>query len=86
MGEIKGILEIADIIFPNSDLEAKVLSEVFQIDYSKFHVTYNGIAPHFCVDSQPSAEVFREQFQMKDLMRLVFVILVSVDFPNRCAL
>ena len=43
MWEIEKMLNLADIIFPNSIIEANMLSNMFDVPIDKFHVTYNGI-------------------------------------------
>lgn len=65
MDEIRWLLNQADILFPNSRIEAEALSEVFSIPIEKFHVTYNGIDDLFLADDQPSPELFRKKFEIE---------------------
>lgn len=41
--EIKAMLDVADIILPNSQLEAEMLTAAFGIDPAKFHVVHNAV-------------------------------------------
>lgn len=43
VAEINALLDIADVICPNSNAEASQLSEYFNIPPEKFYVTHNGI-------------------------------------------
>ena len=45
MGEIREILELADLILPNSQMEADMLMSKLGIPGEKFHVVYNAIEP-----------------------------------------
>jgi glycosyltransferase involved in cell wall biosynthesis len=59
MAMIKHLLNIADILFPNSVAETHALAEIFDVPIEKFHVTHNGIDSIFLEDRQPSPDVFR---------------------------
>lgn len=65
IGEIKMMLDMCDVALPNSQLEANLLSQVFNISPDKFHVAYNGIDDVFTKDEQPSGELFRSHFNFK---------------------
>ncbi|WP_063896672.1 glycosyltransferase [Burkholderia stagnalis] len=55
--DIWNILELADRIVVNSNMEGDALSDVFGIDRSKFHRVFNGAEADFLVSVSPS--VFR---------------------------
>ncbi|MBS1959509.1 MAG: glycosyltransferase [Bdellovibrionales bacterium] len=62
MDEIRHLLNLSDLLFPNSEIEADALSEVFGVDRKKFHVTYNGVDSIFMQNKQPSGDLFRKKF------------------------
>jgi glycosyltransferase involved in cell wall biosynthesis len=64
MAEIRHLLATADILFPNSEIEADALSEVFGVPRERFHVTHNGIDPIFSQIAQPGPELFRNHFKL----------------------
>ena len=56
--DIQRLLSIADRIIVNSSLEAKALSEVYEVDLSRFSVVYNGVEKSFFDSASP--ELFRK--------------------------
>jgi glycosyltransferase involved in cell wall biosynthesis len=66
MEEIKYLLHISQVLLPNSNLEAKLLSEVFSVPLERFLPVTNGVADLFTSDSQPSLELFRTHFNINE--------------------
>ena len=62
LDEIKQLLTISDMVFPNSFAEAKKLSRFFNIDLNKFHVTYNAVEN--CFTETPPNNDFRKHFDI----------------------
>lgn len=63
LNEIGELLQIADVIFPNSIAERKQLAGFFSLDESKFHVTYNAIEKEFVASAR--SDEFRRAFGIK---------------------
>ncbi|MEE9615122.1 MAG: glycosyltransferase [Thermodesulfobacteriota bacterium] len=63
LDEIGRLLNLCDIILPNSTAELKLLSEFFDIPEGKFHVTRNSVDPEFA--GPVEGELFREKFGVK---------------------
>jgi glycosyltransferase involved in cell wall biosynthesis len=61
---IKNVLEKADILFSNSDMESENLSTCFKIPLEKFHKTRNSITDDYL--HLNTSENFRERFQIQD--------------------
>jgi len=53
VGEIKDLLNLCDLILPNSKAEAGLLSGFFGIPIDKFYVTRNGVDPGFAEAISP---------------------------------
>jgi len=64
----KKMLDIADIIFPNSDNEARQISRFFNIPMSKMFVVPNGVDLKFS-EAEPGA--FTEKFGLKNFVLYV---------------
>jgi len=64
----KSFLKMADIILPNSQMEAEHISKRFKIDIKKFHVVPNGVDKKFA-DAKP--ELFVEEYGIKDFVLFV---------------
>lgn len=62
--EIRGQLNLADIIVTNSNLESDKLSSVLEIERSKFSEVYNGIDEIFF--QKPDPVLFRNNFSLDD--------------------
>lgn len=63
MDEISRLLRSSDIILPNSQIEANLLSEVFDIDIEKFYIVYNGVDDIFINnEDDDDGSLFREHF------------------------
>ena len=61
---VKEVFQLSDILFTNSDLESKRLSDFFSIPIEKFHKTRNGISKEF-LDKKTSFN-FKEKFNIKN--------------------
>lgn len=66
LDEIRWMLNTADVILPNSRMEAERLSEVFRIPLEKFHPVPNGVDRIFCEDTSSTGELFRRTFQVDE--------------------
>tara|TARA_B100000749_G_scaffold280887_1_gene279856 strand:+ start:86129 stop:87121 length:993 start_codon:yes stop_codon:yes gene_type:complete len=62
--EIQNLLNTADLIFPNSQMEADLLARVYDIPLDKFHVTYNGVDDSFITDNSTTEALFRDKFHI----------------------
>lgn len=65
MDLIHYLLHRADLLFPNSKLEAEALADVFSVPIEKFHITYNGVDEIFLIEQQPDPSLFRNAFQIE---------------------
>ncbi len=65
MPEIISVLNMADLILPNSHIEAELLSKVCNIPIEKFHVVYNGIDASFMTDPAFDESLFRKKFDVQ---------------------
>ena len=63
LDEIRELLNLCDIIMPNSTAEVKLLSEFFDIPLSKFHVTRNAVDHVFATPVK--GEIFRKEFGVR---------------------
>lgn len=63
MGEIRGMLDWANIVFPNSHAEAELLARVFNLPIEKFHPVVNGIDELFHQSVGP--DLFRSHFEIE---------------------
>lgn len=57
------ILNLADILFTNSDLESTKLSRAFDVDLQKFHKTVNGISDAYLTTQ--TAKDFRQCYRIE---------------------
>lgn len=64
----RGFLEKADIILPNSKMEAITISKRFGIPIKKFHVVPNGVDKRFI---NAKADAFIKKYKMKDFVLFV---------------
>ena len=64
MWEIERGLKFADLILPNSQIEADLLSKTFDIDPNRFHVVYNGV--DFEKFKIQGPNLFREKYSIKE--------------------
>lgn len=60
LDEIRELLNLADLVLPNSTAERKGLSDFFSIPAEKFFVTRNGVDPSFA--HPVPGDLFRERF------------------------
>jgi len=65
---LKDILDLADIILPNSQRESFLLSTSFKVDHRKFFVVPNGVDRRF-YDARPN--IFVEKYGLKDFVLYV---------------
>ncbi len=63
VSEIKYILNNAALIFPNSQAEALIIAEKFQIPLPKFHLTHNGVDEIF-FQHNISPQLARQAFHL----------------------
>lgn len=56
------VLNLADILFTNSNAESAKISRAFDVEISKFHRTVNGVSEEF-LDTRTSAD-FRQRFSI----------------------
>jgi len=61
--DIWNILEVADRVIVNSNMEGDMLSQVFGMNRDKFHTVYNGAETEFLVPADTS--VFRNRFHIE---------------------
>ncbi|MHB8481844.1 MAG: glycosyltransferase [Nitrospiria bacterium] len=66
--EIRTLLNLCDLILPNSETELNQLSVYFDIPKEKFHVTKNGVDPSFSADV--SQDLFRDKYDIRTLFLL----------------
>lgn len=66
VGEIQAILNLADLILPNSQAEAEMLNQKLGIPMEKFHVVYNAVEPD--VFSNIDSELFRNKYKLGKYM------------------
>ncbi|MBD0335521.1 MAG: glycosyltransferase [Cyanobacteria bacterium Co-bin13] len=59
--EIRHLLNLADVLLPNSQIEAVNLAQVFGVPIEKFHPVVNGIDDFFFQEGI-SADLFRQKF------------------------
>ncbi len=64
----KRMMQIADLVLPNSESEAKQLKDFFLVSEKKIQVVYNGVDDRF---SHSSAKEFHEAYPFKDFVLLV---------------
>lgn len=60
---IWNILELADRVIVNSNMEGDALSDVFAMPRTKFHTVYNGAEAEFLIPADPA--VFRKRFDIE---------------------
>lgn len=60
---IWNILELADKVVVNSDMEADMLSKVFSMSREKMYTIYNGAEADFLIPSDPN--IFKKKFDLK---------------------
>lgn len=60
MEEIQAMLDLADLVVPNSHAERELLAERFAIPAEKFAVVYNGVEPAAFV--QPDTDLFPRRY------------------------
>lgn len=63
LNEIRDLLHLADRVLPNSQLEARELSEFFEVELDRFTVVPNGVDEAFGEAADP--QLFRDRFQLK---------------------
>lgn len=63
VAEIQELLNISDVICPNSNIEARQLSEYFNIPANKFCVTHNGIDNIFTEPVSP--DLFKDTYSIE---------------------
>ncbi|MCJ7635237.1 glycosyltransferase [Candidatus Bathyarchaeota archaeon] len=68
MNPSKQFLDLADIILPNSEMEASLLSSRFRIDPEKFHVVHNAADERF---SLATPEFFRRKYGIDNFILFV---------------
>lgn len=61
--EIWCLLELADKVIVNSDIEGDQLSDVFAIPRAKFATVYNGVETEFLIPADPS--LFKQRFALE---------------------
>lgn len=61
LGEIRELLHLSDLVLPNSNAEADLLADFFDLPKKKFFVTRNAVDESFF--STVSGEIFRSQFK-----------------------
>ncbi len=66
--ERKRMMEIADILMPNSDMEARQLCRFFLVPHEKIRVVPNGVDPVF---ASASSEPFIKKFGLRDFVLCV---------------
>jgi glycosyltransferase involved in cell wall biosynthesis len=64
----KEFLELSNIILPNSEMEASLISNTFRIRGDKFHVVPNGVDKGFA-DAKP--DLFVQKYGLKDFILFV---------------
>jgi len=64
----KEILELADIILPNSEMEAELLIQDFRVDRGKFWVVPNGVDERF---ASAKPDVFEKKYGITDFVLFV---------------
>jgi len=64
----KSFLDLADIILPNSKMEAELLIQDFRVDRGKFWVVPNGVDERF---ASAKPDVFEEKYGMTDFVLFV---------------
>ncbi len=77
MDEIHDLLQIADVILPNSQIEADALAAEFNLSTSRFTVTHNA------VDSVFSSSIPRELFVEHFSQKRPFVLCVANIEPRK---
>ena len=65
ISEIKYILSNAALIFPNSQAEAQIIADKFQIPFHKFHVTHNGVDEIF-LQQNTSPQLAKQTFNLPE--------------------
>lgn len=60
--DVKNVLNLADRIVVNSEMEAKELSNVFGINYDIFRIVYNGIEETFF--ERESSDIFKNKYNI----------------------
>lgn len=66
VGEIQAILNLADLILPNSQAEAEMLNQKLGIPMEKFHIVYNAVEPD--VFSNIDSDLFRNKYKLGKYM------------------
>jgi len=64
----KDFLDLANIILPNSEMEASFISSAFRIERKKFHVVPNGVEKSF---SCAKPDLFVQEYGLKDFILYV---------------
>jgi len=68
LSPFKDLLELADIILPNSEMEAVLLSRYFRVNHKKFWVVPNGVDERFAA-AEP--DIFKEKYGISDFALFV---------------
>lgn len=66
MAEITHLLNISDIILPNSFHEGELLARVCGVPIEKFHPVYNGVDKVFQIDPAFDGRLFRQHFSIEE--------------------
>lgn len=66
VGEIQAILNLADLILPNSQAEAEMLNQKLGIPMEKFYIVYNAVEPD--VFSNIDSDLFRNKYKLGKYM------------------
>ncbi len=61
---IRQLLDVSDVLFPNSEMEAKNLSAYFEVDAAKWLKSRNSISVAY--SSRGTADLFRSKFNIKE--------------------
>lgn len=62
IGEIKSVLNMADLILPNSQAEVEMLNEKLGIPVEKCHIVYNAVEPE--VFSKINNNLFKQKYKL----------------------
>lgn len=64
MQEISNLLNIADMVLPNSVIEANLLASTFGVEINKFQPVCNGVDASFVDDINVDVSLFRKHFEI----------------------
>jgi glycosyltransferase involved in cell wall biosynthesis len=79
VAEIRNLLQMADVLCPNSVAEAELLVRSYDLSVGRMRVTYNGISESFLEPSTVTGELFRAQFDING----AFVLCVGNVEPRK---